>query len=87
VLARGPDLRRLAERLVGEHGLTERSNTFDKRAVLQESAKAAGQGARVADVRGRGDRFIGRDDVLSAAGGEMTTVDQTDCERRLIYSA
>ena len=39
------------------YGLTERSNTFDERAVLQEFAQAAGQGARVAVVRGRADRF------------------------------
>ena len=55
------------------NGLTERSNTFDERAVLQEFAQAAGQGARVAAVRGRADRFGQRDDVLRTRAGGMTT--------------
>ena len=49
-------LRDVADRLVGPTGLTERSNTFDERAVLQEFAQAAGQGARVTVVRGRAER-------------------------------
>jgi conjugative relaxase-like TrwC/TraI family protein len=81
------DLREVVERLVGEHGLTERSNTFDKRAVLQGFAQAAGQGARVVEVRGRADRFTDRDDVLRTRDGEMTTADLVSCERRLVDSA
>ena len=38
------DLDVLAARLAGEHGLTERSNTFDQRAVLQEFAAGGGPG-------------------------------------------
>jgi conjugative relaxase-like TrwC/TraI family protein len=87
VIGEDPDLRRLADRLIGEHGLTERSNTFDERAVLQEFAQAAAQGARVPEVRGCADRFAGRDDVLQARDGEMTTTDLVGCERRLIGSA
>ena len=82
-----PEVRCLADLLVGEHGLTERSNTFDGRTVLQEFAQAAVQGARVAEVRGRADRFAGRDDVVRTRGGGMTTADLIGCERRLIDSA
>ena len=81
------DLDRLAARLAGEHGLTERSNTFDQRAVLQEFAQAAAQGARVAAVRERADWFVNRDDVLRTQNGEMTTADLVGCERRPIVSA
>ena len=42
--AGGVDERRLGDRLAGPEGLTERSNTFDERAVLQEFAAAATQG-------------------------------------------
>jgi conjugative relaxase-like TrwC/TraI family protein len=81
------DLDRLAARLAGEHGLTERSNTFDQRAVLQEFAQAAAQGARVPEVRGRSDWFVDRQDVLRTRSGEMTTQDLVGCERQLIDSA
>lgn len=77
----------LADRLAGPAGLTERSNTFDERAVLQEFAQAAGQGARVAVVRGRADRFGDRDDVLRTQDGAMTTESLVDCERRVIDAA
>ena len=90
VLSAGADERaldRLAARLAGEHGLTERSNTFDQRAVLQEFAQAAAQGAPVAEVRGRVDWFVARDEILRTRDGEMTTADLVDCERRLIDSA
>ena len=80
-------LRDLADRLAGPEGLTERSNTFDERVVLQEFAQAAGQGARVDVVRGRADRFGHRDDVLRTRDGGMTTENLVDCERRLIDSA
>ena len=43
----GVDEQALGDRLAGPEGLTERSNTFDERAVLQEFAAAAGQGALV----------------------------------------
>jgi conjugative relaxase-like TrwC/TraI family protein len=81
------ELQRLADRLAGEHGLTERSNTFDEREVLQEFAQAAAQGARVPAVRERADWFRGRGDILRTHDGEMTTRDLVDCERRLIESA
>lgn len=80
-------LRTLADRLAGEHGLTERSNTFDERAVLQEFAQAADQGAWVPEIRGRSDRFSARADVLRTRDGEMTTAELVACERRLIDSA
>ena len=81
------DLSGLAARLAGEHGLTERSNTFDRRAVLQEFAEAAAQGARVGEVRDRAEWFVDRGDVLRTRNGEMTTQDLVGCERRLIDSA
>ena len=71
--AESRELRALGDRLAGPEGLTERSNTFDERAVLQEFAQAAGQGARVGVVRGRADRFGHRDDVLPTRDGAMTT--------------
>jgi conjugative relaxase-like TrwC/TraI family protein len=80
-------LRQLADSLVGSQGLTERANTFDDRVVLQEFAQAAAQGAPVATVRGRADRFGRRDDVLATRDGGMTTADLVDCERRLIATA
>ena len=75
------------DRLAGPNGLTQRANTFDERAVLQEFAAAAGQGASVAEVRARGDRFTRRPDVLATALGEYTTVELVACERRLIAAA
>jgi conjugative relaxase-like TrwC/TraI family protein len=81
------ELRELADQLAGPQGLTERSNTFDERVVLQEFAQAAGQGARVDAVRGRADRFGDRDDVLRTRDGGMTTENLLDCERRLIAAA
>jgi conjugative relaxase-like TrwC/TraI family protein len=77
----------VGERLVGPTGLTERSNTFDERAVLQEFAQAAGQGARVSVVRGQADGFGQREDVLGTRDGAMTTQDLVGCERRLIDAA
>ena len=81
------DLDVLAARLAGEHGLTERSNTFDQRAVLQEFAAAAAQGARVDTVRDRAGWFVDRGEVLRTRNDEMTTQDLVGCERRLIDSA
>ncbi len=81
------ELRDLADRLAGSCGLTERSNTFDDRAVLREFAQAADQGARVATVRGRAEGFTRRDDVLRTLDGGMTTADLVDCEQRLIEAA
>jgi hypothetical protein len=80
-------VRDVGDRLVGPTGLTERANTFDERAVLQEFAQAAGQGARVAVVRGWAEEFSGRADVLGTHDGAMTTRDLVGCERRLIDSA
>ena len=51
------DERALGDRLAGAEGLTERSNTFDDRAVLQEFAAASGAGALVGEVRGQAARF------------------------------
>ena len=76
----------LGDQLAGPHGLTERANTFDERAVLQEFAAAAGQGASVAEVRAQAERFLARDDVLVTAQG-FTTVELVECERRLIDAA
>jgi conjugative relaxase-like TrwC/TraI family protein len=83
----GVDEHALAERLVGESGLTERSNTFDERAVLQEFAEAARQGASVEEVREQAERFIRREDVLRTIGGEFTTAELVATERRLITAA
>lgn len=84
---RDRDVGVLADRLAGASGLTERANTFDGLTVLREFAQAAGQGARVATIRGQADCFAGRPDVLDTRGGEMTTIDLVACERRLIGSA
>ena len=81
------ELRELADRLAGPCGLTERSNTFDQRSVLQEFAQAAGQGERVAAVCGRADQFGQRNDVLRTRDNGMTTTDLVECEQRLIDAA
>ncbi len=80
------DEQALGARLVGAEGLTERSNTFDERAVLQEFA-AAGAGALVGEVRGQAERFAERPDVIATRGGEMTTAELVAIERRLITAA
>jgi len=77
----------IGDRLASPEGLTARSNTFDERLVLQEFAAAARQGALVGEVRAQADRFAGREEVLAATGGEMTTVELVECERRLIAAA
>jgi hypothetical protein len=77
----------LGERLAGPDGLTAKSNTFDERAVLQEFAAAARQGALVSEVRERAERFAERGDVIRTGRGEMTTAELVDCERRLIAAA
>ena len=77
----------LADRLAGPEGLTAKSNTFDERAVLQEFAASATQGALVSEVRGRAERFAERPDVIATSRGEMTTAELVDCERRLIAAA
>ena len=81
------DEQTLGDHLASAEGLTARSNTFDERAVLQEFAAAASQGALVGEVRGQAERFAGREDVLATAHGEMTTAELVDCERRLIAAA
>ena len=77
----------IGERLVGERGLTERANTFDEATVLREFAAAAGQGARVEQVRQQVERFAQRKEVLRTARGEFTTAELLACERRLIAAA
>jgi conjugative relaxase-like TrwC/TraI family protein len=81
------DERAVGDRLAGEHGLTEKANTFAARDVLREYAGAAEQGAKVADVRGQGVRFAGRGDVLDTVTGGLTTQDLVAAERRLIAAA
>ncbi len=87
VMRDGVDEQALAARLTGASGLTERSNTFDKRAVLQEFAAAAGAGALVEEVRGQAARFAERPDVIRTRGGEMTTAELVAVERQLIAAA
>ncbi len=86
-LREGVDEQSLGDRLVSPEGLTARANTFDERALVQELAAAAGQGARVREVRAQADRFAGREDVLATTRGEMTTAELVECERRLIAAA
>ncbi|HWY89567.1 MAG TPA: MobF family relaxase, partial [Solirubrobacteraceae bacterium] len=83
----GVDEQVLGARLTGADGLTERSNTFDGRAVLQEFAAAAGAGALVDEVRGQAERFVERPDVIATRGGEMTTAELVAVEQRLITAA
>ncbi len=80
----GVDEQALGARLTGAGGLTERSNTFDERAVLQEFAAAAGAGALVGKVCGQAERFAERGDVIATRGGGMTTAELVAVERRLI---
>jgi conjugative relaxase-like TrwC/TraI family protein len=80
-------VRELGDRLASPHGLTERSNTFDERQVLQEFAGAAGQGALIGQVRDRAKRFARREEVLTCREGEMTTDELVGCEQRLIAAA
>jgi conjugative relaxase-like TrwC/TraI family protein len=86
-LGKEVDERALGDRLASPQGLTERSTTFDERAVLQELAAAAGQGALVGDVRAQAERFAGREDVLRTNRGQMTTAELVACERDLIEAA
>src|SRR4051794_2308245 len=81
------DERAVGDQLAGEHGLTEKANTFAERDVLREYAAAAEQGARVADVRAQGERFAARGDVLETVSGGLTTQDLVAAERRLIAAA
>jgi conjugative relaxase-like TrwC/TraI family protein len=77
----------LGQMLTGPHGLTELANTFDRWSVLREFAAAAAQGARVHAVRGLGERFVARDDVLETTRATLTSVGLVDCERALIETA
>ena len=81
------DERALGDWLVGPAGLTERANTFDQRAVLQQFATAAGQGASIEAIRAEAERFIGRPDVLPTAAGEFTAAGLVACEQQLIDAA
>ena len=85
--AAGVDERALGDWLVGPAGLTERANTFDRRAVLQEFATAAGQGESVAAIRAQAERLLGRPDVLPTVPGEFTAAGLVSCERQLIDAA
>jgi conjugative relaxase-like TrwC/TraI family protein len=77
----------LSDRLVSSVGLTERANTFDERAVLQEFAAAAEAGVLVPEARAQAERFAERADVIPTVRGEMTTRELVACERRLIEAA
>jgi ATP-dependent exoDNAse (exonuclease V) alpha subunit len=77
----------LGDRLAGPGGLTALQNTFDRRAVLRALAEDARQGARIKTLVERGDRFVGRQDVLSTERGELTTAELVAIERRLIAAA
>jgi hypothetical protein len=83
----GVDEHALGDLLASAEGLTERSNTFDERPVLQEFAAAARQGSLVEEVRGQSQRFVERADVIPTSRGEMTTAELISCERRLIAAA
>ena len=83
----GVDEQAFGARLTGAEGLTERSNTFDERAVLQEFAAASGAGALVEEIRGHAARFAERPDVIRTRRGEMTTAELVAVERRLIAAA
>lgn len=77
----------LGDLMASAEGLTERSNTFDERPVLQGFADAARQGSLVEEVRGQARRFVERTDVIPTSRGEMTTAELISCERRLIAAA
>jgi conjugative relaxase-like TrwC/TraI family protein len=81
------DERAVGDQLAGEHGLTEKANTFAERDVLREFAAAAEQGARVVEVRAQGERFVARGDVLETVTGGLTTQDLVAAEWRLIAAA
>jgi conjugative relaxase-like TrwC/TraI family protein len=81
------DEQTLGDHMAGADGLTERSNTFDERPVLQEFAGAATQGALVDEVRAQAGRFAERGDVIATDRGEMTTAELVGCERRLVAAA
>jgi conjugative relaxase-like TrwC/TraI family protein len=81
------DERMLGDDLAGPRGLTERANTFDERALLQQFASHASSGLPVGEVRAQAERFAARPDVIHTRGGEMTTSELLACERRLIAAA
>jgi conjugative relaxase-like TrwC/TraI family protein len=81
------DEQALADRLAGPTGLTERTNTFHERDVLQAFADASQSGTLVGDLRGLAKRFAQRPDVIETPSGDMTTAELVGCERRLIGSA
>ncbi len=83
----GVDERSLGDWLVGPAGLTERANTFDQRAVLQQFAAAAGQGETIDAIRAQADALPGRPDVLATAAGEFTSAGLVACEQQLIEAA
>ena len=74
----------LGDVLVGPTGLTELANTFDGPSVLRAFAESAPQGARVDVVRGLGERFASRADVLETTSAAMTSADLVAREKALI---
>ena len=83
----GVDERALGDWLVGPAGLTERANTFDQRAVLQQFAAAAGQGESIEAICAQAERFLRRRDVLPTAAREFTSAGLVACEQQLIDAA
>jgi conjugative relaxase-like TrwC/TraI family protein len=81
------DERSLGDQLAGPEGLTERTNTFDDREVLQRFASEAMSGITVAAARAHAERFARRPDVIHTARGEMTTTELVERERALIDAA
>lgn len=99
---RGPvddvDVLALQDVLSGPQGLTDKDNTFAPRDALRALAEAHQQGARVGDVRGHGDRFLARPDLLDVTHSDeldlpdeqetlYTTAELVSTERRLIAAA
>lgn len=86
---------RLADRLVGPHGLTALRNTFGEQDVLTAVAEHHQQGVRVAGARRDAATLLRRPEVLDArpieSGGlaedRFTTADLVASEQRLIAAA
>ena len=83
----------LARTLAGPAGLTAHHSTFDRRAVLQALAEAAGAGARPAELVANvevilaDDRIAPTDAEHPLAGSTWTTVDLLATERALVDGA
>jgi conjugative relaxase-like TrwC/TraI family protein len=57
------------EALMASSGLTARASSFDRRDVLRALAERAAEGASVADLRARADRFLTRPGLVRLDGG------------------